>query len=264
METIRLWLLALAANGGGNATFRTIRDVVIIIVGGLLVAAFGTQVATPATWLPFGLALGALGVALMCAYRLRLLEFAPEVVCGDVILPRQSRTGADAKFLLPLHFTNSGSAGGVVQWVALRVTVDGDPASSVLFSPVAEVDMQRFLQSKRRLDEQNSADPFIGFPLEGKRALAKFVLFDLAERGRARPLTLRPGRYTFELFVKTTATKAPKLERAFDHMITPKHVEEFAADAPVYLIDYQISLPAARREFGGAEWMPRGAPRYSN
>ena len=264
METIRQWLLALVAGGGGNTTFRTIRDVVIIVVGGLLVAAFGAQIATPAAWLPFGLALGALGVALMCAYRLRLLEFAPEVVCGDVILPRHSRVGNDVKFLLPLHFTNSGSAGGVVQWVALRVTVDGDTANSALFSPVAEVDMQRFLQAKRRLDEHNSADPFIGFPLEGKRAVAKFVLFDLAERGRARPLSLRPGRYAFELFVMTSAGKGPKLERVFEHAITPKHVEEFAADAPVYLIDYQISLPAARREFGGAEWMPRGAPRYSN
>jgi len=263
METIRLWLLALAA-GGGNATFRTIRDVVIIIALSLLVAAFAGQYATPAAWLPFGLALAAFGVALMCAYRLRLLDFAPEVLCGDVILPRQSRIGGEVKFLLPLHFTNSGSAGGVVQWVALRVTVDNDPAHSVLFSPVAEVDMQRFLQSKRRLDEQNSADPFIGFPLEGKRAISKFVLFDLAERGRTKPLNLRAGRYSFELFVKTSATKGPKLERTFEHTITPKHLEEFAADAPVYLIDYQINLPAARREMGGPEWMPRGAPRYSN
>jgi len=264
METIRLWLLAIVASGGGNATFRTIRDVVIIIALSLLLAAFAGQIATPAAWLPFGLSLSALGVALVCANRLRLLEFKPEVLCGDVILPRHSRIGGEVKFLLPLHFTNSGSAGGVVQWVALRVTIDGDPQHSVLFSPVAEVDMQRFLQSKRRLDEQNSADPFIGFPLEGKRALAKFVLFDLAERGRMQPLKLRPGRYTFELFVKTSAHKGPKLERAFEHTLTPKHVEEFAADAPIYLIDYQITLPAARREMGGAEWMPRGAPRYSN
>ena len=42
-----------------------------------------------------------------------------------------------------------------------------------------------------------------------------------------------------------------------------KHVDEFAADAPVYLINYQITLPAARREMAGAEWMPRTA-RYSN
>ena len=263
MQTLSDWLQA-ALGRGGSAGFRTVRDVVVIIGVCLLIAALAGQIATPAAWLPFGLALAALGTALLCANRLRLLEFAPEVLAGDVILPRHSRLGGEVKFLLPLHFTNSGSAGGVVQWIALRVTLDGDTAGSVLFSPAAEVDMQRFLQSKRRLDEHNSADPFIGFPLEGKRAVAKFVLFDLAERGRTQPLRLKPGRYGFELFVKTTATRAPKLERAFEHAITPKHVEEFAADAPIYLIDYHITLPAARREMGGPEWMPRGAPRYSS
>jgi hypothetical protein len=49
----------------------------------------------------------------------------------------------------------------------------------------------------------------------------------------------------------------------FHHAVEPKHLEEYAADAPVYLIHYEINLPAARREMVGAEWMPRNA-RYSN
>ena len=43
--------------------------------------------------------------------------------------------------------------------------------------------------------------------------------------------------------------------------ITPKHVEEFANDAPVYLIHYQMTLPGARRDMTRAEWMPRATRR---
>jgi len=122
--------------------------------------------------------------------------------------------------------------------------------------------MQRFIQAKRRLDEDNAIEPFTAFALEAKRSLAKFVLFDLAERGRTEPLRLRNGRWAFELFVKSSANRTPKLERSFEHVVERKHAEQLAADQPVYLISYQITLPSARRELAGAEWMPRGA-RYS-
>ena len=240
---------------------RTTRDAAGLVILSLLVALTVADFGPPPVWVSSGLALGALAVAVMCAARLQVLEFMPEVIGGDVIVPRSSRAGREVKLLLPLQFTNAGSVDGVIEWVALRLTIDGNIERSVLLSPVAEVDMQRFIQAKRRLDE-TAIEPFTAFPLEGKRALAKFVLFDLAEKKHAPSLTLRAGRYSFELFVKSTANRSPKLERVFEHVVEPKHLEEFAADAPVYLISYQINLPAARREMAGAEWMPRNA-RYS-
>lgn len=241
---------------------RTARDTLAVIVLSFLVAMAVLDFGPLPPWIAPGMALAALGLAVMCAWRLRGLEFTPEVIAGDVIVPRSSRAGRDVKLLLPLQFVNSGAADGVVQWVALRLTVDGDINRSVLLSPVAEVDMQRFIQAKRKLDD-TAVEPFTAFSLEGKRAMAKFVLFDLAEKTRSPALSLRPGRYTFELFVQSTANRSPKLERVFEHTVEPKHIEEFNADAPVYLINYQMTLPGARREMTGAEWMPR-ATRYSN
>ena len=227
-----------------------------------LVAWLGQNVTDPA-WLALGLAAAAVCIAIFGTLKARLLEFSPEVLAGDVIVPRPSRAGGDVKLLLPLQFMNSGAADGIVEWIALRLTIDGDIQRSVLLSPVAEVDMQRFIQAKRKLDDQNAVEPFTAFALEGKRSLAKFVLFDLAEKGRTEPLRLRTGRWAFEVFVKSSANRTPKLERSFEHVVERKHTDEFAADAPVYLINYQITLPAARRELAGAEWMPRQA-RYSN
>ena len=244
-----------------TALGRTARDVGGIVVLGFLIAMLAVDFGPLPPWIAPGMALAALGIAVLCALRLRAMEFAPEVIAGDVIVPRSRNAGRDIKLLLPLQFVNSGTADGVVEWVALRLTIDGDIGRSVLLSPVAEVDMQRFIQAKRKLDD-SAVGPFTAFPLEGKRALAKFVLFDLAEKARSLPLSLRPGRYSFELFVKSTANRSPKLERVFEHTVEPKHVEEFANDAPVYLINYQMTLPGARREMTGAEWMPR-ATRYS-
>ena len=132
--------------------------------------------------------------------------------------------------------------------------------------------MQRFIQAKRRLDEE-CIEPFTGFALDGKRSLAKFMLFDLAERSRAAAASRsRPGRYSFELFVKSSnANRSPKLERSFEHVVEQKHARRIPrATSPVYLINYQMTLPeraarARRRRVDAAGQRQRriGArPRY--
>jgi hypothetical protein len=211
------------------------------------------------TWLALALSILAFGASAFAIVRMRLLEFRPEVLAGDVILPRAGKAaGSAARLLLPLQFSNAGGADGIVEWVALRLTLDGDSARSVLLSPVAEVDMQRFINARRRLAEDNTLEPFTPFALEAKRSVAKFVLFDMAERPRAAPLRLQPARYGFELFVKTSASPQPRLERSFEHLVEQKHVEDYRDDSAIYLINYQITLPTARRALAEQEWIPRG------
>jgi hypothetical protein len=255
-------LPALLLAFAGSPARRTYFNTLVILALSLCAAAALTQYAAPPSWLGLGLGVAGFWVAAIAAGKAKLVEFTPEVLGGDVIVP-PSRAAGDVRLLLPLQFTNSGSAGGVVEWVALRLTIDGDASRSVLLSPVAEVDMQRFIRAKRRLEPDNTLDPFISFSLEGKRSITKFVLFDLAEKGRTAPLHLAPGRYGFELFVKSSATRAPKLERTFEHALDAKQIDEVRNDTTVYLINYQITLPSARREIGGGEWLPRAA-RFSN
>jgi hypothetical protein len=220
--------------------------------------AFG--VAPDSPWLPVGMALAALIVSIFSAYKGELLEFSPQVLAGDVILPRSSRLAGDLKFLLPLQFTNTGHAEGVVEWIALRVTLDGQLDRSLVLSPVAEVDMQKFLQSRRRIDPENTVEPFSSFTLEAKKSVSKFVLFDFTERPRTETMRLRPGRYSFELFLKQNTLRLPMLARTFEHTVEQKHVDEFQNDVTVYLINYDITLPRVRREAAGVEWLPRQAP----
>jgi hypothetical protein len=209
----------------------------------------------------FGISIAALTVAGAAALKIRKLEFCPEVLAGDVIVPRAGRAAARARLLLPLHFTNAGHAGGIVEWVALRVTHQDHADHSVLLSPVAEVDMQRFIQGRRRLTEENCIEPFSGFALDARRSLSKFIVFDVAERARGAPLHLQCGRYYFELFVKASNARRPKLERSFEHVLEEKHLADYRDDLAVYLIDYQITLPSVRRALADSEWLPQAKNR---
>ena len=211
-----------------------------------------------AAWLALALAVPALALAGVALAKTKMLEFCPEVLGGDVILPR-TISGERVKLLLPLQFNNAGHADGIVEWIAVRLTLDGRADQALLLSPVAEVDMQRFIQAKRKLEQESIIEPFTSFALEGRRSAAKFVLFDHTERNRARPLELRPGRYSFELFVKSTRSRQPQLARSFEHVLEPQQLEDFRNGATVYLINYDITLPGVRRAVAGAEWLPRAS-----
>jgi hypothetical protein len=210
-----------------------------------------------------GISIVALALAAFAALKIRKLEFCPEALGGDVILPRVGRVAGRVRLLLPLHFCNTGHAGGIVEWVALRLTFDGDADHPTLLSPVAEVDMQRFIHAKRQLTEENCNEPFTGFALDARRSLSKFVLFDVAERVRATPLALQPGRYYFELFVKASNANKPKLERSFQHVLEQKHIDDYRDDLAVYLIDYQMTLPSVRRALAESEWLPQAGSAES-
>ena len=117
----------------------------------LLAALFGEPMLT--SWLALAIAIPALALASLALSKAKTLEFCPEVLGGDVILPRAGSAEERPKLLLPLQFNNCGYADGIVEWIAVRFTLDGRVERSQLMTPVAEVDMQRFIQAKRRLEE---------------------------------------------------------------------------------------------------------------
>jgi hypothetical protein len=240
-----------------DKSFRQLRLAALGVVAAALLVALLLARPELAAWIALALAVPAFAMGTLALVKAKVLEFCPEVLGGDVILPRAAISGGRVRLLLPLQFNNAGHADGIVEWVAIRLTLDGRSDQSLLLSPVAEVDMQRFIQAKRRLEDENTIEPFTGFALEGKRSAAKFVLFDHAEKNRARPLELRAGRYRFELFVKATHSRQPQLARSFEHVLEQQQLENFRGGNTVYLINYDITLPGVRRAVAGAEWLPR-------
>ena len=71
----------------------------------LLIAAL-LQRPVLTAWLALAAALPALAMSYLALVKARMLEFCPEVLGGDVILPRGSRADERIRLLLPLQFTN--------------------------------------------------------------------------------------------------------------------------------------------------------------
>src|SRR5260221_7170160 len=101
---------------------KTLLIIAAIVAASLAVATWLGQAIPQSGSLALGLALAAVGISAFGVYKDALLEFTPEVLARDVIVPRPIRSVPDVKLLLPLQFTNSGAADGIIECVAPRLT----------------------------------------------------------------------------------------------------------------------------------------------
>src|ERR1035437_4563540 len=72
-------------------------------------------------WLPLGLSIASLAVAILSAFKNELFEFAPAVLGSEIILAQARPIHAKLTVILPLSFVNTGYAEGVVEWVAVKL-----------------------------------------------------------------------------------------------------------------------------------------------
>ena len=119
---------------------------------------------------------------------------APEVVGGDVILPRAGPRRGRARCCCRCISATPGTPAASIEWVALRVTPRSrrrppDPALARWPRSTCSASSRRSAGARAR----TASSPSPASPSTRKRSLSKFVLFDVAERARAAPLALRSG-----------------------------------------------------------------------
>jgi len=75
-----------------------------------------------------------------------------------------------------------------------------------LYTPIAEVDYEKFLQGRRLLHSENIRGPFAPFVLGSREASKHFILLSQEEKNKKYPFKeWTAGRYRFEFWVKTSA-----------------------------------------------------------
>ena len=197
----------------------------------------------------------ALAMAYLALIKARMLEFCPEVLGGDVILPRASGRRTACRLLLPLQFTNAGYAGGIIEWIALRLTVDGRhrPARCCSArSPRSTCSASS--RRKRQLETRTPSSPSPASPSTASARSAKFVLFEHAEqRAAASRSQLRPGRYSFELFIKATQSRAAAARALLRARARAEAASRSTAPTrPSTSSTTRSRLPGVRRALAGA------------
>lgn len=143
----------------------------------------------------------ALAISLVSAFKNELFDFKLHMVPGSITFAVPSSPSHHSFALIyNLSFINEGYGHGIVEWVALKIySSDGIK----LYTPIAEVNYEKFLQGKRILHAENILGPFSPFILGSKEATRHSILFSQEDKNIEYPFKeWIPNKYKYELWVK--------------------------------------------------------------
>jgi|ERR1051326_644034 hypothetical protein len=216
--------------------FLTVSGIVAAALVGSFVIRRGDGAAL---WLPLGLSIASLAVAILSAFKNELFEFAPAVLGSQVIFVQARPIHAKLTVILPLSFINTGYAEGVIEWVAVKLVRRTDRQSAVLH-PTLEVDMLKFWQGKHYLHADNTIGLFTSFPLESKKVVVKAILFTVPTA--AEPFSLSEGEYRFDIYLKASIAKRAKVMHSLTYTFSEQFLTEYISGKTMVLGDLGIRL----------------------
>lgn len=211
------------------------------IVAASLLGAFAIRRSdNAALWLPLGLSIASLAVAILSAFKNELFEFAPAVLGSEVIILAQERPiHANLTVILPLSFVNTGYAEGIVEWVALKLVHTADGDFSVLH-PTLELDLLKFWQGRRYVHADNLIGTFTSFPIESKKVVVKSILFTAPDG--AKPFTLVEGEYRFDIYVKSSNARKARVLHSFKYTVSDQNLSSYVSGKTLALSDLGIDV----------------------
>jgi hypothetical protein len=210
------------------------------VIGASLLGAFIIRRGdNAALWVPLGLSVASLVVAILAAFKNELFEFAPAVLGSEVFLAQAQPAHDKLTVIIPLSFINTGYAEGVIEWVAIKLTYITDGQFSIL-EPVVEVDLIKFLQGKRYLHAESTLGQFASFPLESKKVVSKAILF--AASPDKPSFTLVEGKYRFDVYVKSSSVDKAELLHSFNQEFTKDLLTKYLAGSSIMLSSLIIDV----------------------
>ena len=207
---------------------RTFAGLVLLVL--LVVAGLALANATMSQYLTALISVAALCVSLVSSFKEDLFPYRPQALFDEVILaPMSGASGDSPALIVPIAFVNEGHGSGVIQGLTLRV----ESTSAVkVYTPVAEVDLQKFISEKRTLHALNLLGAFNLLTL-GSRASAKKAIVFMQEPSSSRyPFSPWASEsYTFRLFFKHSDAAEPMEVGCVIHEISAQLLANYKAGA---------------------------------
>ena len=217
----------------------TVLASVALVVVALLFRRYATKYEFLA---PLVLAAVALSVSLVSAFKAELFDFGLRVVPGELTLAvPTSASHHSLAIIYTVSFINEGYGHGILEALALKI--HGNDGVR-LYTPVAEVDYQKFLQGKRRLHAENILGPFASFILRSREATKHHILLSQEENSEKYPFReWTGGKYRFELWAKTSADDRPRVIDSHDWTISQEMIDNYFLGQGATLVDQRIDIP---------------------
>ena len=183
----------------------------------------------------------ALAISLVSAFKNELFDFTLRAIPGELTLAVPSMPSHRSfAIIYAVSFINEGYGHGIVEAVALKIHgLDGIR----LYTPIAEVDYEKFLQGRRLLHAENIRGPLALFVLGSREAAKHFILFSQEEKDAKYPFKeWIPGKYRFEFWVKTSADTRAHSVDAHEWQITQDMIDKYFKGEGAVLTDQKIDV----------------------
>jgi hypothetical protein len=151
-----------------------------------------------------------------------------DLLIDSYVFPHPTAPSPDSlPLVLPMIFVNGGVRTAVIEWIAAKIKAEDHIK---LYTPIALIDLQRFIQGKHALLAENIIRQFSEFPVLPGDTNQLDVLFKQEENNALYPFRLwQPGRHTLELYVKYRDRDTAILQRSFEMDVTPEILQFFNA-----------------------------------
>ncbi|MEI8225889.1 MAG: hypothetical protein WCG82_08170 [Bacteroidota bacterium] len=166
-----------------------------------------------------------------------ITKFKLEVFIDGYLYPKSSIPNDFASsfpIILPIIFNNTGNRSGVIEDVILEIKKTTTNEIH-LYSPIVEVDLQKYINGKRALHAENIISPnFSPFSLNGNESCIKSILFTQDEGIKGFPgLPTKAGKYVICVLVKV-AGKNYKREFEFNVDFNEKVINDYNNGSSIY------------------------------
>lgn len=194
---------------------------IVLSVAGLVLAN-----ASMSQYLTAFISLAALTVSVVSAFKEDLFPFHPAALFEEIVLAATTAPSHDSPaILMPITFMNKGHGSGVIEGLTLKVELG---ESAKIYTPVVEVDLQKFMSGKHALHGENVLGAFNLFPIGARESMKKHIVFSQEETSKRYPFSSwTPGKYVFRLFAKHTGSRSPVDMGNIEMVISDKMLSEY-------------------------------------
>lgn len=191
--------------------------------------------------LPIILSIGALIISLLTLLRFIIFPANLEIISGsNIILNPDEKGNLNFGIILPITFVNKGFGDCGIESIGLKLFKED--TIEIFFEPLLEIDIEEYIQDKRKVHGTNVLRGFNSFNLFGRTSKNIDYLFSqkvLDSNTNDELETIGVGTYKGELYVKTFNDKKLILRKTFNFNLNEKIINDLNKGNSSYIMNFK-------------------------
>jgi hypothetical protein len=173
-------------------------------------------------------------------YGFRLKVFVRDYMIPGIIggkMPISESDNINLPLALPVHYINKGYGEGIVEDIILLIVDSQDKKIIKYYTPLLEINEKDFLKGKRAIHAENIEKTFSEFPLSGKTATRRLILFSQEENSKEYPFSgwKIDVEYQADFYIKTSNSHKYRRYGSIKIKMLQKQFDEWRKNNTIYV-----------------------------